>query len=325
MTVGAVAGVVTGVVAFFLTGSNINFAILGVAAGWLVADLLFVDWRGGSDSSDEQSSWGGIHGLRGAFYLLVFPTGFYLAQVYTEGLFIGLAFMACALAVEKKVLGAAIFAALAAVTRQAGFLLFLPIAWATLQILRDGQTRPKGWRIAIPVLAPLAPLAAFAAWFFSSLGRNWEVVEKEYFSRSFDIPKSIDVWLKAWDSLVSGVDKSLTPGVPGYAVYGGGPLQTSTSVYIALEFIALALGIVACIWLLRRMPGVALFGLGVIVLSAGSSGAQGMDRYVLAVPAIILMLAWYGRREVFDRAWVLASTLLMGMLVMLYTFGFWVS
>jgi hypothetical protein len=50
-----------------------------------------------------------------------------------------------------------------------------------------------------------------------------------------------------------------------------------------------------------------------------------MDRYVLAVAAIFLMLAWSGRRVVFDRAWVMASTLLMGMLAMLFTFGFWVS
>ena len=109
------------------------------------------------------------------------------------------------------------------------------------------------------------------------------------------------------------------------AIYGGGLLPSSTSFYIALEFIALALAVVSCIWLLRRMPGVALFGLAVIVLSAGSSSAQGMDRYVLAVPAIFLMLAWFGRREVFDRAWVIGSTLMMGLLVMLFTFGFWVS
>jgi len=94
---------------------------------------------------------------------------------------------------------------------------------------------------------------------------------------------------------------------------------------ISTRLRAVALGVVACVWLLRRMPGVALFGLAVIVLSAGSSGAQGMDRYVLAVPAIFLMLASFGRRAVFDRAWVMASTLLMGMLVMLFTFGFWVS
>jgi hypothetical protein len=268
------------------------------------------------------SAWGGAHGLRAALYLLIFPTGFYLAQVYSDGLFIGLAFMACALAVEKKFVGAAIFAILASLTRQAGFLLFLPIAWAAFQTLRDSESRPKNWRIGVPIVAALAPVVAFGAWFISPLGRDWQAVENEYFTRSFDIPKSIGMWQTAWGSLISGVDKT---AAGSYPVYGGGPLASATSVYIALEFIALTLSVVACIWLLRRMPGVALFGLGVIVLSAGSSGAQGMDRYVLAVPAIFLMLAWFGRRDVFDRSWVLGSTLVMGMLAMLFTFGFWVS
>lgn len=270
----------------------------------------------------KTSAWGGAHGLRAALYLLVFPTGFYLAQVYSDGLFIGLAFMACALAVEKKVVWAAIFAILASLTRQAGFLLFLPIAWAAFQMLRDSESRPKGWRIGVPIVAAFAPVVTFGAWFISPLGRDWQAVENEYFTRSFDIPKSIGLWQTAWNSLVSGVDKT---AAGGYPVYGGGPLASATSVYIALEFVALALSVVACIWLLRRMPGVALFGLGVIVLSAGSSGAQGMDRYVLAVPAIFLMLASFGRRDVFDRSWVMASTLVMGMLAMLFTFGFWVS
>jgi hypothetical protein len=50
-----------------------------------------------------------------------------------------------------------------------------------------------------------------------------------------------------------------------------------------------------------------------------------MDRYVLGVPAIFLMVAWFGRHPVCDRTWVLASTLVMGMMVMLFTFGFWVA
>lgn len=278
---------------------------------------------GAAEPAASPSPWGGAHGLRAALYLLVFPTGFYLAQVYTEGLFIGLAFMACALAVEKKVVAAAIFAVLAALTRQAGVFLFIPLAWAALQIFRDGQSRPKGWRIGVPIVAALAPVATFGAWFFSPLGQNWQTVEKEFFSRSFDIPKSLDLWGKAWDSLISGMDKTAPAG--GYALFGGGALPSSTTVYLSLEFLAVALGVVACVWLLRRMPGVALFGFAVIVLSAGSAGAQGMDRYVLAVPAIFLMLASFGRRDVFDRAWVMASTLLMGMLAMLFTFGFWVS
>jgi urea transporter len=71
--------------------------------------------------------------------------------VYTEGLFLGLAFMACALAVEKKLVWAAVFAVVAAVTRQAGFV--------------------------------------------SPLGQNWQIVEREFFGRSFDLAGSIDMVL----------------------------------------------------------------------------------------------------------------------------------
>lgn len=40
-------------------------------------------------------------GLRAAFYMLIFPTGFFLAQVYTEGLFIGLA-LGCLMLIYHK-------------------------------------------------------------------------------------------------------------------------------------------------------------------------------------------------------------------------------
>jgi hypothetical protein len=327
-----VAGVVPGPSGLTTIGLATLSGIVVASLGGLLAMLAlarlmaYLERRRRAIDGDPErdSAWGGGGGLRAALYLLAFPTGFYLAQVYSDGLFLGLAFMACALAVEKKIVAAAIFAGLAAVTRQAGLFLFLPLAWASFEILRDPETRPIGWRRAMPIVAAIVPAAVFSAWFISPLGQNWQVVEREFFARSFDLPQSIDMWSKAWTSLISGTDNTATAG--GYGVYGGGTLASSTSVYIALEFLSLALSVVASAWLLwKRMPGVALFGLAVVVLSAGSAGAQGMDRYVLAVPAVFLMLAWYGRHAVFDRVWVMASTLLMGMLVMLFTVGFWVS
>jgi hypothetical protein len=284
------------------------------------------------DGPATASKWGGSSGLRTALYLLVFPTGFYLAQVYADGLFIGLAFMACALAVEKRIVPAAIFAVLAALVRTPGVFLVFPLGWAAFQIIRDRWSSPKDWRLAVPVVATIAPVLAFLAWYQSYLGSQWRAVEKAYFTRSFDLGAAWNMWVQVWNSLATGVDRTVN-AAGNYRYFVGStqpatiPLQSATNVYIALELFALVLGIAACIWLFRRMPGVALFGLGVIVLSAGSSAGapQGMIRYVLAVPAIFLMLGSFGRWPVFDRAWVLGSTLVMGMLAMLFTFGFWVS
>jgi hypothetical protein len=277
-----------------------------------------------AEPADEPNAWGGIHGLRAAIYLLIFPTGFYLAQVYTEGLFLGLAFMACAMAVEKRLLAGALFAIAAALTRQVGVFLFIPLAWSAYEVLRDEESRGEDLRFRVPVFAAVAPLVTFVVWYLSPLGRSWQTVESQYFGRSYDPIGSLDLWWKALWSVISGTDKS---GIPlPYAPYGGGQLATSTSVYLCLELAALALAVVAGIWLWRRrMRSVALFGFAVLLLSAGSSSGQGMIRYILAVPAIFLMLAWLGRHPIFDRVWTMASTLLMGMLAMLFTFGFWVA
>jgi hypothetical protein len=311
--------------------------IIVSALGGLLAMLALARLMGAlarrkdSDSDDAETAaargrWGGAGGLRAAFYLLAFPTGFYLAQIYTEGLFIGLAFMACAMAVEKKVVLAAVFAALAAIVRPTGLVLALPLAWMAgvtwFETLRDNRAalrdRLVAVRLVAAAIAPLVPIAVFLVWKNSILGQNWQLVEDNFFHRTFDVNYSIDMWGKVVDSFVNGVDK--TGGI-----FAQGALPSSSTVYIGLDLLAVVVAVAASVWLFRKMPGVALFGLGILALSFFSSSAQGMDRYVLAVPAIFLMLASFGRRITFDRVWVLASTLLMGMLVMLYTFGFWVS
>ncbi|HEY4722926.1 MAG TPA: mannosyltransferase family protein, partial [Anaerolineae bacterium] len=68
--------------------------------------------------------------IRAAFYLLIFPTGFFLAQVYTEGLFIGLAFCSLALMRHHRLFWAALLAALAVWTRAVGVALLIPLALA---------------------------------------------------------------------------------------------------------------------------------------------------------------------------------------------------
>jgi hypothetical protein len=105
-------------------------------------------------------------------------------------------------------------------------------------------------------------------------------------------------------------------------LFSGNP---QTAVYFAIEFAAILLGLVACWQTWQRYPGIAVYGLAVIAVSMTCGIAQGMPRYVLAVPSIFLVLSRWGQQIVFDRAWTLASILLMGMLAALFTFNMWVG
>src|SRR5215216_1434272 len=74
--------------------------------------------------------------LRTAFYLIIFPTGFFLLQVYTEGVFIGLAFGCLALLKRKQWIPAALLAIAATMTRAVGVTLVIPmlVTW-----IRSGE------------------------------------------------------------------------------------------------------------------------------------------------------------------------------------------
>ena len=242
-------------------------------------------------------------GLRAAFYLLIFPSGFFLAQVYTEGLFIGLAFGSLALLKRKQWVWAALLAALATGTRAVGGLLILPLGLAWLAEYREqgGLTRP----VILHGLLILAPLAAYGLWWLA-LGEPFGFVEHHHFGRGlFLFGQSIGAWKMAFERAAE---------------------LPESAVYYALEIGATLLAVVACLALLRREPGLALFGLGslFLVITSGWS-AQGMVRYALAVPALFLFLARLGRNPAFDRAWTLTSVLLMGMETMLFTFNMWVA
>lgn len=91
--------------------------------GTLAAMLALYEF--GKDDMDE------VSGIRAAFYLLIFPSAFFLAEIYTEGLFVGLAFSSLLLARRGYRGWAALIAIFATFTRAVGVLLFIPmlISW----------------------------------------------------------------------------------------------------------------------------------------------------------------------------------------------------
>ena len=86
--------------------------IIVSALGTLGAMLALYDLT--RDALDHEGA------MRAVFYLLIFPTGFFMIQVYTEGLFVGLAFGCLALLKRKRWLLAALLGAAATLTRAVG-------------------------------------------------------------------------------------------------------------------------------------------------------------------------------------------------------------
>lgn len=252
-------------------------------------------------------------GLRAAFYLIIFPSGFFLAQVYTEGLFVGLAFSSLVLLRKGHRGWAALLAVFATFTRAVGIALFIPLL---LDWIREGEWREldmewrqiyyKGlpWRIIGRGLVVFAPVFAFLLWRISYYGMAFAKVEAEYFGRGLlSLGYSFVAWSEAFRAL------------------SGSNMQSAS--YYMIEWGAIVLSLVACIAGFRRHPDLAAFGLLVVVLSFTSGPAQGMHRYVLAAPPVFLFLSRLGNHRAFDRVWTLASILLMSTLTILFTFDMW--
>ena len=257
---------------------------------------------------------------RVVFYTLIFPTSFFFAQVYSEGLFTGLAFTTLALARRKHLALAALLAVLATWTRAVGVVLIVPLVMAWLDragidwrqgsihrlpLDRLKQLTPRMWLHGVWVLAPVG---AYLVW-HHFLGEEFQIVNTlEFVRKPFVIEQSIRAWGSAFLRLTGLREAS-----------------TQTRAYFLLEFSAVGLGFWGSLVTRRHYPDIALFSLlsWLVVVTSGS--AVSASRYILALPAVFIALGTLGQHPLFDRIWTLISVLLLAMLISLFTFDMWVA
>lgn len=252
-------------------------------------------------------------GLRAAFYLVIFPSSFFLAEVYTEGLFVGLAFSSLWLLRRGNRGWAVLLAVLAMFTRAVGVTLVVPLLmswvkdgeWLELDLdWRQLYFRGLPWKALGRALLVLSPVFAYLIWRVSYYGLAFSRVEEEYFGRGL---LSLGFTFISWQDAVR-------------SLFGS---NSQAAAYYAVEITAIILGFTACIRGLRRYPDLAWFGLLVVFLSFTSGPAQGMHRYVLGAPPLFLFLAELGERPAFDRIFTIASILVMGVMAIMFMFDMW--
>ncbi len=313
------------------------------ALGALLGMLALYDLT--SDSLGDEGA------MRAAFYLLIFPTGFFLVQVYTEGLFVGLAFACLAMLRRGKWLPAAMLGAAATLTRAVGVALVIPMA---LTWFRTGDWLDidlewrqiyywwkESWR-ALFLAARKVVRSIFGIHKPDDPEWSWlrkELVVVVSFGKMLLAFTPLIAYL-IWKSSRLGQNFDLIEANYfgrgfldlGSAFYNWASAFHSLFVhipertaYFLTEFFGLFIGLVTCFTCIKVYPEIAFFSMAVLLISWGSGPAQGIIRYIIGAPAVFVMLARWGRNSAFDRVWTIASILLMGLLATLFAFNFWVA
>lgn len=127
---------------------------------FFVAGLLFA-----AEGRERLGERGSRHAL---FFLLLYPTAFYLLAMYSESLFLLLALAAFREARRDRPRAAALFGLLAGTTRLTALALALPLAIGAFLAARTGGIPAKSDRRALRrgLLAGLAPVAGALLWIF---------------------------------------------------------------------------------------------------------------------------------------------------------------
>ncbi len=254
-----------------------------------------------------------IEAFKGVFYFSIFPSAFFMGEVYTEGLFCGLFFLTLLLAKKKKIWLSAITASLLFLTRPAGIMVlfyiflecFKQIGFEEFSLelknFKSGRILKKLF-IFLPLFLPVL---VFIVWKFSPLGYRFQFVQFAFFGRQeINIFDSLRNWKEAL-----------------FLVLFGGNMPTR--IYYSIEFFVILLAFISFFTEAKNFLSLSVLGFLMFLFSFFSGVAQGMHRYLLFTPTIFTMLIKAGKNEIFDRIWSILSILLFGMLSLLFSFDMW--
>jgi hypothetical protein len=239
---------------------------------------------------------------RASTYLLIFPTTFFLSGVYSESLFLGLTVAAFYYARNNRWLLACIFAALGTLTRSQGIILALPLLIEYFRE-RNFSLRKVGWNITAFALMP-AVLLAFALYLKLTFG-SWTVMfdVQSTWGRHLMWPWHPLAWFLRHAPALSlehhdKLDFSFLLLLLGAAIAGLRQLRASYSAYIWTAVVFFS-----C-W--------GMFG--------------SIPRFDLVIFPLFIVLALIGARSrAFHLGYVIASTMLAALFMLMHSQWTWVA
>jgi hypothetical protein len=259
---------------------------------------------------------------RATFYLVAFPTGFFLTAAYNESLFIALV-LGCVYGIRRgNWWVAGLLGGLAAATRSAGVLLLLPFCYE--------YVRQRGWRVGRDVFATaLIPLGLAAVM----------IVDQVAFGDALAFSKAQGLrWGRhlnwPWTAIADTIG-DLFRADPWYQPFG--EIWLHNLLDLATTLLTLALVVAALVGPYRFARDKLVFplwGLAMILFMISFPTTLRHDipyplvstsRLGLEIIPAFLVLGRLGRHPWFDRALLVVFLPLQGILLARYLHGGWVA
>ena len=224
------------------------------------------------------------------YFLLIFPTAFFLNTVYTESLFLFLSVACFYYVLRKNFVLAAIVGMLAALTRVTGVLLLIPLA---IEYYRFYGARIKPELFSL-LLIP-ASLFSFFTYHFARFGD---------FLLFFKVEST---WGRNFHLNTSHFGSPTNPAIVNFLIDAG--------------FVIFALAMIYLVYRRFRLS-YAAYMLATVLVALSTGTMMSIGRYILVLFPMYLVLAALKNR-ILQHSWVLVSILLLAMNVIQFVNYYW--
>ena len=273
----------------------------GFAAGQILSVLCFLA-AGLLFAAEGRRRLGDSGSRHALFFLLFYPTAFFLVSMYSESLFLLLALAAFAQARRDSPATAAVLGLLAGGCRLPALALALPLAIEAFSAARqkraDLPARSDRRALGRALLVGLAPVAGVLVWVF---GAGWAAGEPGLYFRIQE------AWQRGASPL-AGVQR-FVQGLPARIARGDARDHPA----FLLDYAHLLLfAAIAVYQARRRFLSDAAWTAGALLLPIASGVSASLPRYVLVVyPAFFALARIFEDRPRIRMAWWIASGLLL--------------
>ena len=270
------------------------------AVAFLGALLLFASWT--------KRHYGEARVMPAVLVLLLFPTSFFFAAVYTEALLLALSLSAVEAFERRRPALGALAGLLAGLTRISGLVLAPYLALVAFRAERDAGS-PRARVLGAAALAAASPLLGFGLFclyfwkrfrdplLFVTAQHNWSGQAKSI----FDGPALI------WRAVIEDIQRG--------RILEAAPARTLEGLYLLL-FVVLAVVLVR-----QRRHAEALYVFLTVAIVFASGTLESAGRYVLpAFPAFAVLASIQARRDLFRTLLVLAG---LAQVVYVWAFVHW--